>query len=310
MARKRSVTDLPAPRAATETENASCLAPLTDSPAPQADAATQPQQPETGNASEAPHRLKARPSNGPETGQSQAKATETETGNVLAASAAGQAQPADADSLARAKELRGVVYGRLMKDGRWKSLGLDQLRDDMFRECRAKGIEREAAMSWVYGELDRLYPPLPPQPNEGKAQALALLDSPKSIADSDLQSSATRNSGSDSGRVHGLGDLPPAWPELPANASLAAEIGWVQANRLYVVEELPAGGTRVRLDKAHEPAPSRAAIGWLETSVRSYAKFIEVAAKVTGAGQDEQDQAKRERMALDEVRALLAEMLQ
>ena len=82
----------------------------------------------------------------------------------------------------------------------------------------------------------------------------------------------------------------------------------MQANRLYVVEELSSGGTRVHLDRAHEPAPSRSAIGWLETSIRSYAKFVEVAAKVSGPGDDEGEQVKRERMQIDEIRALLAEM--
>ncbi len=34
--------------------------------------------------------------------------------------------------------------------------------------------------------------------------------------------------------VSGLGDLPPDWPPLPANASLQVEISWVTANRLRV----------------------------------------------------------------------------
>jgi hypothetical protein len=62
------------------------------------------------------------------------------------------------------------------------------------------------------------------------------------------------------------------------------------------------------LERAHEPAPSRAAIGWLETSIRSYAKYVEVAAKATATAQDEQEQVRRERMQIEEIRALLAEM--
>ena len=38
------------------------------------------------------------------------------------------------------------------------------------------------------------------------------------------------------------------------NASSPAELGWVQANRLAVVEERPSGATVVHLDRAHEPA--------------------------------------------------------
>ena len=84
----------------------------------------------------------------------------------------------------------------------------------------------------------------------------------------------------------------------------------MQANRLAIVEELPSGGTRVRLDRAHEPAPSRAAIGWLETSIRSYAKWVEVAAKASGGEQDEQAQVRREKARIEDIRAVLAEMLE
>ncbi len=102
--------------------------------------------------------------------------------------------------------------------------------------------------------------------------------------------------------------VPEHWPELPANAPMASEIGWVQANRLRVVEERPGGPTFVYLDRALTPAPSWAALGWLETSIRSYAKFVDVAAKTTASGDGEAEVWKRERIALDEVRALLEEM--
>ena len=32
-------------------------------------------------------------------------------------------------------------------------------------------------------------------------------------------------------------------------------------------------------DRARTPAPSRAALGWLETSIRAYSKYIDVVAK-------------------------------
>ena len=105
-----------------------------------------------------------------------------------------------------------------------------------------------------------------------------------------------------------LGEIPPGWPELPDNASLQAEIGWVQAQRLQVAEQKPSGGIVVHLDRARTPAPSWAALGWLETSIRSYAKFVDVAARATASVQDEADNVRRERMALDEIKALLAEM--
>ena len=45
------------------------------------------------------------------------------------------------------------------------------------------------------------------------------------------------------------------------------------------MEERTAGPTVVHLDQALSPAPSWAALGWLETSIRSYAKYVDVAAK-------------------------------
>jgi hypothetical protein len=156
----------------------------------------------------------------------------------------------------------------------------------------------EARERFIWGEMDRLYP--------AKATCVSLLENDKPVAANELQNQPSPKGGND--RIQGLGDIPPSWPPLPGNAALAAELGWVQANRLYVVEELASGGTRVHLDRAHEPAPSRSSIGWLETSIRSYAKFVEVAAKASGAGDDEGEKVKRERMAIDEIRVLLAEM--
>jgi hypothetical protein len=159
---------------------------------------------------------------------------------------------------------------------------------------RRKMTKTEAQL-WVYGELDRLYPPPAPV---NKADSVLFVDSGKGV----------RNS--DDGQIQGLSSIPDAWPELPANASLSAEIAWVQANRLRIVEERSAGATLVHLDQALSPAPSWAALGWLETSIRSYAKFVDVAAKATASGDGEAEVWKRERIALDEVQALLEEMME
>jgi len=111
------------------------------------------------------------------------------------------------------------------------------------------------------------------------------------------------------GRVTGLGDIPVSWGELPNNASLQAEIGWCQANRLRIVEEQASGATVVHLDRAMVPAPSMAALGWLETSIRSYAKYVDVAAKATAQQQDEAELVRHERMRIEEMRGLLREMV-
>ena len=109
------------------------------------------------------------------------------------------------------------------------------------------------------------------------------------------------------GRVQGLGDIPAGWPPLPANASLAAEIGWVQASRLDIVEETGTG-TRVDLSRADGPAPSKAAIGWLETSIRAYSKYCDIAAKATQTQEHDAEAVRRERLALGDVLGLLGDM--
>ena len=107
--------------------------------------------------------------------------------------------------------------------------------------------------------------------------------------------------------VSGLSQLPDGWPSLPANASLVAEIAWVQASRLDCVEETPSGGTLVDLSRARSPAPSRAAIGWLETSIRAYSKYCDIAAKATAQQEHDAEAMRRERLALGEVLGLLGE---
>ena len=146
---------------------------------------------------------------------------------------------------------------------------------------RANLNPKADAQSWTYAELDRLHPPV-----------------------------ATLSGPFGGGPLRGLGDIPDDWPDLPDNASLAAEIGWVQAQRLRIVEERPSGQTVVHLARARSPAPSWAALGWLETSVRSYAKFVDVVAKSLTTQQDEKELVQRERLAIDEMREILAEMHQ
>jgi hypothetical protein len=46
----------------------------------------------------------------------------------------------------------------------------------------------------------------------------------------------------------------------------------------------------------------------LETSIRAYAKFVDVAAKASASVEDEREMVRRERLAIDEIRGLLAEM--
>jgi len=186
------------------------------------------------------------------------------------------------DRAAHAREPVDIlgISKRLQKDSRWLTV-IEPLRTKMMRECRKQGMSKPDAQAWTYSELDRLYPP-------------EVTDSAEpAVADHADQ------------RVTGLGDLPPDWPPLPANASLQAEISWVTANRLRV-----RSGTGVDLSRALSPAPSYSALSWLETSILFPSKFADISVKATANQDDEKESIRREKMAIEEIRALLAEMME
>ena len=106
-------------------------------------------------------------------------------------------------------------------------------------------------------------------------------------------------------QVKGLSEIPAGWPQLPANASLQAEISWVSANRLRV-----RSGNGVDLSRALSPAPSYSALSWLETSILFPAKFADISVKATQNQEDETQHIRREKLAIEEIRGLLAEMLE
>lgn len=173
---------------------------------------------------------------------------------------------------------------------RWRSENREEEVAE-FRERRRKKLKQSDAdmtraeiNDRVWDEAAREFPPLPPEEPSDVDPEFA-----------------------DCGRVNGLADIPDDWPEMPSNASLSAEISWVQSNRLLVVRE-KQDGTSVDLSKARTPAPSYAAIGWLETSIRAFTKYCDIAAKVTSQQADEQEHVRRERMQIAEIRELLDEM--
>ncbi len=163
---------------------------------------------------------------------------------------------------------------RLRAEGRW--VEASNFKETVRADLRAKGMGRQEAVEASWEAMAEAYPPLP-------------------VVE------ATAEPASISGRVQGLGDIPASWGTLPANASLQSELNWVQANRLLIVEETPSGATRVHLDRARSPAPSQAALGWLETSIRTYAKYVDVLARSLKDEVDEVENVRRERMQLDEI---------
>jgi hypothetical protein len=193
-------------------------------------------------------------------------------------------------STAKATQTRDVdplsVTKRLQRDGRWAEV--EPIRNRLIKECRQQGMSKPDAQAWTYSELDRLYPP----PETERT----------ACSDYHLGSA-------EGGNVTGLSDIPGNWPEMPSNASLGAEVSWVQANRLRVVRE-SADRVTVDLSKALSPAPSYATLGWLETSIKTYAKFVDVAAKATASQDGEAAEIRREVQSIAEVRRILAEMLE
>jgi hypothetical protein len=149
-------------------------------------------------------------------------------------------------------------------------------------------MDRRAAYDYATVEADRVFAPGDPSEADPAPDQTPAATEPPPVASS-------------SGLV-GLGDLPAAWPTLPPNAALAVEVAWVQANRLRVVQ-----GGAVDLSRSLSPAPSYAALAWLETSVLFPAKWADVTVKASQDQQDDQQDVRREKVALVEVQGLLAE---
>lgn len=195
------------------------------------------------------------------------------------------------------KAMASRVSLRLSREGRWTP-EVQGLRTQLIKDAMKAGLSNASAKLWAYAELDRMYPPEPkPDPkcqNDtlNESQAGQEVTTPKS----------------EQGTIKGLGAFPADWPELPGTASLKAELSWCQANRLLVISTEPSGASRVDLSKAQGPAPSMATLSWLETCIRSHAKYLDAVTKALTSASDEQASVRRERMAIDEIDALLAEM--
>lgn len=192
------------------------------------------------------------------------------------------------------RETRAQAGNRWVLEGRRAEA--DRFREEARLECQAKGMSRFDSNAHAWAATIAAFPP------KGKPAVTLPIPEPAE--------SSSSSPSPESGQVQGLGRIPADWPALPPNASLQAELAWVQANRLSIVGQASSGATVVCLDKARSPAPSMAALGWLETSIRSYAKYVDVLARAMGTSVDEVEHVRRERMAIEEIRALLKEMRQ
>ena len=218
------------------------------------------------------------------------------------------------------------VFKRLKAENRWGEA--EPHRNELATDARARGLKGKEAQDWTYTELAKKYPP-----KDGSQPETAIGEEPADERKTDKRQKDDQETGnaadfhtskgvapfpvqdvapfSKSGdlSVSGLSKIPANWGDLPSNAALSAEVSWVQANRLRCVRET-ADGIVVDLSRALSPAPSYAALGWLETSIKTYAKFVDVAAKATATQDSEAAEVRREQQSIEEVRRLLASMLE
>jgi len=192
---------------------------------------------------------------------------------------------------------RGQPEGRMAAKVRWTREGrlpeIEAWMQEKRSDLRDTGMVRHRANDAAWEAAIREFP----APGQDPASIPPVADPMGSLA----------GPTDDRAEVSGVYLVPEAWPPLSDNASLQAELGWVQAQRLRIVET-KGNVTTVHLEKASTPAPSWAALSWLETSIRSYAKYIDIVSRVLTGQQDEAEAMRRDRMQVDEIRALLRQM--
>lgn len=220
-------------------------------------------------------------------------------GNVssIGAAAVSLETPGQPDILAfsREGETRAACWERLRKQARLAGM--------------PRGQGPGTAYEWATRETERLFPPKAPDPEpvvEVEVEpAEQMVDKPESVPEVTAPIPVQPAPAQVEQGVGGLGDLPPGWPELPANAPLQVEIAWVSANRLRV-----RSGTGVDLSRALNPAPSYSALSWLETSILFPSKFADISVKASAEQDDEKEHIRREKFAIEEIRGILKEMLE
>ena len=220
-------------------------------------------------------------------------------------------------------DLKSQVTKRLRADKRWAEA--EPIRDRLMREARETGLSKEAAQVSIYQQLDAMFPPIVQETTETPETTIEESNNDNQVlnrtSEGDVVNhedqrdereaaavveSPARPRSSDS-TVDGLGKIPASWPQLPSNATLSQEVQWVLANRIQVIKETN-DGIVVDLSKALSPAPSYATLGWLETSIRAFAKFVDVSTKASANSQDDADKVKREKLEIAEIRELLGQM--
>jgi hypothetical protein len=231
------------------------------------------------DASSPPPETKPPPKSKPDTRCKTAKTSELKRSKGVAPAAAAVEDSPPDPPLSRAR------------DGETRPQTWERIR----RESRVAGLSRRDSYARATTEVELLFPAEPDPVEDPEPPTETTKPRGFGLSESEPQSSG----------VTGLGDIPDDWPQLPANASLASEVQWVTANRLRVRD-----GNRVDLTRSLGPAPSHSALSWLETAILFPSKFADVAVKVTANQEDEREHVRREKLAIQEIRELLAEMVE
>ncbi len=202
--------------------------------------------------------------------------------------------------------LESLKLSRVRIPGETKSACKERLRMLARNAGLPRGTGPGTAYEWAMNAVIELFAPPPPAPVTAASEPQKCDQLDTKLPDAGIPTSPIAPSVPPivEPDVPGLGSIPESWPQLPPNAPLQAEIAWVTANRLVV-----RSGKGVDLSRALSPAPSYSALSWLETAILFPSKFADISVKATGDQDTEKELVKRERMAIEEIRSLLAEML-
>jgi hypothetical protein len=183
-------------------------------------------------------------------------------------------------------ESRIELTDRLRREGRWPEAS--KRKDEMVKLLRAEGMKRTEAAEEAWRRLAAEYPPLPhttelePEPDDDEELAVCVV---------------------------GPNVLPSAWGDLPESASFEVEVEWVHQNRVLVVEERTGGASRLHWEHARKPAPSYGAVNLMEFAATNRKGFMDILQRVKPATDTgEEENIKRERRSLAEIRGLLERM--
>ena len=241
-------------------------------------------------------RAEARPESRPES-------VERERGNVPSDPVAVDLGDIPLSDLLRTRESKSQASRRWYEAGQKKET--ENYRDEVRRECRKAGMDRQDSVDEAWRRCLLAFPP----PELPKVE-LPPIVIPEPVIETfqDVDAALEEDETPETPRgITGLGEIPEGWPALPANANLSKEIAWVQANRLLIVTGDEECAT-VDLSAANTPAPSYATLGWLETSIRAYSKYCDIAARATAKDEGEKELVRRERKLIATVRSVLEEV--